>query len=335
MKRWYWWLLGLMMSLMIGGTTQVHAAGAGFTVKAHTPETQIDKTASYFDIKVTPGQPQQLAVDVRNLTDEPITLVVSPHDAFTNGNGVIEYSKDKAPLDSTAKVKFSQMMSDKQTVTLGEQEQKTLTFTMTPPTTSFSGTVLGGFYVTPKAKDDEKQESGISIQNNFAMVIGARLREKTDMLLPELKLGAVRAALHNQRTAIKANIRNVAPVLFGKMKVKATATKVGEDKPTYQTAKENLAMAPHSNFDFTIDMKNKAYQAGEYVVKIVATSGKESWTLNKKLTITDDQAKRLNEKASGVAPTDWTWAYITAGVVLLLVAVGLAFYLGRRGGGKK
>ncbi|KRM72960.1 DUF916 and DUF3324 domain-containing protein [Lacticaseibacillus brantae] len=326
-KKW-WWFLVLIVGIWVGQPQHLAAAGADFTIKSQIPENQIDKKASYYDLLVKPGTTQKLSVVVENAGNKTRKFRVAPNTAFTNDNGVIEYSRENYIPDRSAKTTLSKLMSKAQTVSVAAGESKTVTFTLTVPKSGIDGSVLGGFYVTPE-EEESTAKSGMSIQNQFAMVIGIQLRENTTTQSPELKLGTVEAALHNSQTAIKANVRNVVPVHFGQMTITAKVTKSGSSDVLYQSTRKNLEMAPNSNFDYSILMKDKAYQAGDYTLNLVAKSGKKTWTLTKGFTIKAETARELNKKA-GIETTDYTWLYIGGAVVLLAVIAGLAFYLGRR-----
>ena len=61
--------------------------------------------------------------------------------------------------------------------------------------------------------------------------------------------------------------------------------------------KENLRMAPNSNFDYAISWENKAFDPGTYRVEIKATDGDQKWEWKKNFTIEGKTADKLNDSA--------------------------------------
>ena len=64
-----------------------------YSVKANIPENQINKTLTYFDLKMEPNQRQDITLTVSNSSDEKATILISPNVAMTNQNGVIDIVK--------------------------------------------------------------------------------------------------------------------------------------------------------------------------------------------------------------------------------------------------
>lgn len=63
----------------------------GFSVAAQTPKNQIDKQATFFDLKMTAGQTQTLQTRIYNTTNRDIRVAMGIHTAYTNSGGAIEY----------------------------------------------------------------------------------------------------------------------------------------------------------------------------------------------------------------------------------------------------
>lgn len=320
--------------LSIGGRAEPARAasgdGAGFTVKAILPDNQANSDVSYFDLNVEPGQKQELQIQVSNLEQKEKTLKVQPNTAFTNSNGVIEYSKANLKKDSSAQYTFRELMSKTQTVKLAAGATQTLTFELTVPKNGFRGSVLGGFYVTPVEDKAATKDSsgGMQINNKFAMLVGAHLHGK-GTAMPVLKLNKVKPTLDNKQPVVLANLQNTEPVAFGGLTVDAKITKKGDSKVLYQRKKDKMQMAPNSNFDYAINIDEQGFKTGTYTLKMTAKAAGKTWNFTRDFKVTR-QTTELNGLAAGVVQPDYTWAYVAGVAALIVVIAGLAFYLGKR-----
>ena len=305
-----------------------------YSVQAVLPENQkID--VSYFDLHMKPAQEQELKLKLINYADQPSTIAVSPRDAFTNNNGMVDYSVDAPVLDKTMKDRFTKLVSEKQVITLNPNEEKEVSFHLKMPKDSFDGEILGGFFVqevkdketiedSNETKQEQKSASGVQLSNRFSYTIGVKLSETDTLVKPEIKLGDVKAGLVNGRTAFLATLRNVQSITLKKATVEAEVYQ--KDQLIYTTKKEKLAMAPHSVFDYNISLENEEIRAGDYMLKLTVTSGKEKWNFKKEFNVKQEAAEKLNKKAVDVikAPINY-WPWVAA--VLGLCLIGLLIYV--------
>lgn len=332
MKKSKFLLLGLLaiLAVTILPSSVYAEGGAGFTMEAAIPDNQVG-TSTYFDLHVKPDTKQNLTIKFTNLEDKAIKLNVSPNPAFTNRNGVIEYSQYKYPKDDSAKYTIPELFSKPQDITLKAKEVKDVTFTMTTPKQAFDGMILGGFYALRDDENKTQSSGNIQIDNRYALVLGVALREDLKKTIePELKLNAIKPGLDNSRTAVFANLQNIKPQAFGEMTVDAKVYQKGSDKVYKATKKDKQEMSPNSNYDFAIDWKNQPIEAGDYHLSLVATSGKKEWKFEQDFTIADKGLQKINEEAVGLPEKNYLWLYILIAVLLLLILVILAFILGRK-----
>jgi len=150
-------------------------------------------------------------------------------------------------------------------------------------------------------------------------VVGVVLRQEDQPAVkPNLRLQTVKPGLVNSHTAILANLQNTRAESLGEMDVKAEIRKVGQSKVLYQNHKTDLQMAPNSNFNYGIDLKNKPLKAGRYQLKMTIKGNKGSWVLTKEFTITRQQANKYNDKAVELPKTNW-WPYIIIGLLAVII----------------
>lgn len=298
-----------------------------FTMGIVPASNQINKDATYFDLKVKPNQEQDLKVVVSNTGKKDKKIRVTPTNAITNQNGVIDYSPQAKDFktDDTLKHPFSTLVGEGQTVDVQAGKNKEVTFKLKAPSETFKGLILGGFVadLPDDEKKDEKGGGGVKIVNKFQVVKAVMLRSNEDKISPDLKLNAVKPALVGSRTAVTANLQNIEPVMFGKMKVEAEVTKKGSDETIKKEVKEGLEMAPNSNFDFPIMWNNQRLEPGKYTLKLVASSGDKKWPFTKDFEIKKEDSDKLNKEAVDLEEPEGLpmWVYILIGVVVLLLLI--------------
>ncbi|WP_207696224.1 hypothetical protein DOK67_0002044 [Enterococcus sp. DIV0212c] len=313
-----------LITLFFIGTPAL-AADMEYSISANIPENQVDKSQTYFDLRMKPGQKQDLTLNVSNAGDKEITLNIIPNVATTNQNGVIDFSEKDKAIDSSLKYPLTKLLSKEQKVTLAPKENKVVSFSLQMPEEELLGKIVGGFYVykDESGEKDKKSEGGVQITNKYAMVVGIQLTEKDDPVAPELKLNTIQPSLLNYRTAITANLQNTQPTFVNDLKVVAKVSKKGSKEVIHQTTKEEMAMAPNSNFDFPISWDNQEITPGKYSLELVASTKDNEWKFSKDFEINSKEAKKLTEEAIEVKkePNYWLIGGIIAGIILVILIV--------------
>ena len=104
-----------------------------------------------------------------------------------------------------------------------------------------------------------------------------------------------------------------------------------------------MQMAPNSHFSYPISLEGQKLEAGTYVLKSVAYSGKNDegqykvkngdeeetylykWEFEKEFTVAGDVARDLNRKDVTIEE-DNTWLYLLIGLLLLIIAFLIVWY---------
>lgn len=312
--------LGLML---MANHQPVQAEKVTYSVTPVYPDNQTDTDLGYYDLKVAPGQKQELQVRVQNSGTQPIMVDVTPTTATTNENGLIDYTGTNTKRDSSLKYSFSDMMSGAQRVKVPANGEQTVTFNLTIPTEPFKGLVLGGFYVAqaPKSQVDQalERKGGATLTNQYSYILAAKLTESDEIVHPSLRLNRVQAGLLNSHTAILANIQNIKANSVGKMKVNGEIRKVGSKKVLYQSKRSDLEMAPNSNFNYGIDLNNQPLKAGKYNIKLSITSNKGRWLFSKNFEITRQDVAKYNDKAVELPENNNWWLYVIIGIMVVII----------------
>ena len=289
-----------------------------YSVRAIIPDNQIDNRLTYFDLRMEPGQIQELSLTVQNSSNEEIQLMIEPNTALTNQNGVIDYSHHEIEeKDSSLRYSFSELISEKQLVTVGANETKEVNFILEMPDEIFDGIILGGFYIYQVNKEEPEQT--VMLQNQFAFVIGVKLSMTDLEITPDLALNDIQSTLINYRTAVTANIQNTEATIINNLDVSAQITREGEKAILYETSRTGLSMAPNSNFDFPISLENQPIEAGQYQLYLTATNGEQAWEFERSFEIDSEIASELNQEAIELETDNRLLLYI--GIVVGVMTV--------------
>lgn len=308
--------------------TGVSASELNFGVSAVIPENQIDKNQTYFDLRMEPNQEQTLEVNLRNDTKEDVVIHVDVNTAMTNNNGVIDYSQTDFERDDSLEIDIEDLVEYDQEVTIEAESTKTFEIHLNMPDEEFDGILLGGIYFQEKENEDSSTDEG-QISNKFAYVIGLKLSMNDTEVHPELTLNAVQPTQVNYRNVVTANIQNTKPVIVSSLNVNASIFKENGQDPLYTAEKDDLRMAPNSNFDYAIPLDNQEFKPGKYRVEIQAKTDADEWEWTEYFTIEKDEAKEYNEQAVDLKKDYTTW-YIVGGIIALIILLAIFYWLGTR-----
>lgn len=324
-----WWLLPLFSLFLFFFPSVAQAEETlSFYVTPEFSESQIEGSTSYFDLNLDAGETENLSLKLQNASSESIQVQVTPHTAYTNVHGVVEYGKDAQEPDNSLLFSLDELIDPSGVIELAGNETKTITVPLHMPEESFKGFLAGGLRITEVKEEQEEtasNEEGVAIKNEFAYVIGVVVSNSRDSVQPDLDLLAVFADQLNYRNVISATIQNFTPTFVNRMAVEATVQRVGEDEVLYEASDEMMQMAPNSHFDFPISLEGDRFVAGDYVLKLRATSGEEEWSWERTFTIEADEARSLNQ-ADVTIDTRLNW-WMIGSIVMIVLLLGIVLYL--------
>ncbi|TRM09238.1 DUF916 and DUF3324 domain-containing protein [Lentibacillus cibarius] len=300
----------------------------GFSVGAQLPENQLDTDHSYFDLRMHPGQQQDIQTIIYNHEQNDITVKVSVYNAFTNSNGLIVY-EDREETDPSLKHPITDLVSLKEKkVTIPAEKSVSVTASLDMPEEEFDGIKLGGLHFE-KVPDDEIASKGVNVQNKYAYVIGLQLSENNNEVTPKLQLRSVKPTVENHRTAVVAKLRNIQPALAENMRIRGKVFKKKGEKPIKELEKANVNMAPNSDMDVVIDWENNPLEEGYYRLELQASNEKDEWKWEKVFTI-GEEAKDFNKEAVELETNNNRKAWYIAGIsVLIIIILILLVYIWR------
>ncbi|MDR1567941.1 MAG: DUF916 and DUF3324 domain-containing protein [Streptococcaceae bacterium] len=352
MKRNKLLLLTLFAALRFCLSAQaVSASEFNFSVEPIIPENQIDKSKTYFDLKMSQGQEQVLEVNLRNDTPNDVVIENTINSATTNLNGVVEYGVNKIKPDSSLKHNLKELGQVEREVTIKKQSKLTLQIKVTMPNEAFDGVIAGG--ITFKEKEaPEKQEDndgkGLAIKNEYSYVVAILMHQTDTVVNPDLRLTDVAAGQVNARNVINVSLQNYQSAYLNQLRLINSVTRKGDSKVLYSSSAGGMQVAPNSHFSYPISLNGEKLKGGKYHLKSIAYGNKsddgqyevknekgeteryrDKWEFDKDFTIFEATAKRLNAKDVTIEDNNW-WIYILIGILLLLVALLLILLLYRR-----
>ncbi|WP_260865658.1 DUF916 and DUF3324 domain-containing protein [Enterococcus casseliflavus] len=328
-KRAAWFAAILAVLLfMFPLLAQAEEGTLNFYVTPEFPESQVEGSKSYFDLNLEAGETETLSLKVQNASSDPIQVQVTPHTAYTNVHGVVEYGKDAQEPDTSLQYSLNELIDPSGVIELAGNETKTITVPLHMPEETFEGFLAGGLRITEVKEEPEESatdKEGVAIKNEFAYVVGVVVSNSRNSVQADLKLLDVFADQLNYRNVISAKIQNFTPTFVNRMAVEATVQRFGEDEVLYEASEEMMQMAPNSNFDFPISLEGDRFQSGEYVLKLKATSGEEEWSWEREFKIETDEARSLNRQDVTI-DTSINW-WMIGSIILGILLLGVILYL--------
>lgn len=299
-----------------------------FSVDAILPENQIDPNKTFFDLRMTPSQTQELQIRLRNYSDKPITLEVAVNTAYTNNNGLIEY--DRTDLENNVDLPFSihdLAKVQEPEVTLKPKESKTVGIQLTMPEQPFDGMLLGGIYVRPKAEKQTSQEQAGRVKNIQSMVKGLRVSERDNPVVPELRMSKAYASQIGYRNVFLATLENPKPMILTDVKIQASVYKKDQlDKAILTNQSEGFKLAPNSKLEYGVFLNEQLFEPGNYVMKLKVESAEQVWEFSQPLKVTIIEAQKFNdsleiEKGHNISWVKWLVVALCSFLIILISVV--------------
>lgn len=313
-------------------TTGVQAAKTNLIVTPVYTDNQIGGKSGYFNTYVAPGETQSYTFLVSNQEDNKRTVYMSLNTAYTNQNGNAVFDSTKIPADKSLKYDMGKDLAvgnRVQRVHVKANETGTVTFQVKAPSTPFSGVIMGGVTVSTSGKNGV-QGDGTVLKNNYGYAIPIFMRnQQTLNVSPKLTLGTVKPGVRNKNPHVLVQTKNEQPAYLTTSTITAKVYRKGESKVLKKSTTNNATMAPNSNFQYGIDWGENRLEAGDYKLDYTVSQGKlKTWHFVKNFTISNDDAKRINDLA-GLKP-NYMWLWILLAVVVLIVILLVGILLGRR-----
>ena len=257
-----------------------------------------------------------LQISLSNFGIRKLRLEVVPTNATTSMDGKIVYTDDVKAGQYGLKYAFSDMVKP-QRVTLGPNKTKDLKFKVKLPSKKINGLVLGGFSIRSLDSavsgtadvpvwltDDNKPVGGILSLHNLSLDV---IDKKPHIIVN----------LQNKEPGMMKNV-----IVHVTVERKSWLDRFNLGPKTMSADLTYPKVAPNSRIPVDFDQNTTPIQAGKYVVKGAARSGKATWTFHKTYTITQDQANDINKRCKGLI-----YNKTTTYILIVCVLVSLIFLI--------
>lgn len=291
-------LIGFVFGCLVG-TLNVWAQDADYEVKAIPSIKQVDKTKTYFDLRLTPEETHTVKVKVTNKSDQERTINTKVKTATTNSNGVVEYINSDQNQSIDLPYDLSKLVkANTPAITLAPHESKEVDYAIAMPKKDFSGILSGGIIFTSDSMEEKSAEStaDVAIKNQFGYVIALVLHGEKEVT-PDLQLSKVNLGQINNRNTVFAQLTNPKAAYLNKLNVNVKISKKNTDKVLYETEKSDLQMAPNSVFNYPVSLQETEFKPGKYVLAVHAESKGKTWDFEEEFEIKATEAKKLNDQA--------------------------------------
>lgn len=320
----------VIVILLVGVPNLAWAEGTlAVSVNAILPENQYNKEVTYYDLRMKPGQKQELDFELTNPTDKDEKIKLEINNGTTNDTGAIDYSNrgESYQRDSSLKLGLTDIATVPEEVVVKANSKETVKIKLDMPEESFSGVLVGAVRVTQsdEAEADskaKKESGGMQIKNKVAYTVGLNLSETDDEVKAELDLINAFAGQTGGRNVIKGNVQNKEPQVLEEITYEARVTKKGSNDTLHESRAENYRFAPNSNFNFDVSWESQPFKAGDYTYHMKAESKEtgQKWEWTKDFKINAEEAKELNKKAIDL-DKDNTMLYIMIAIGLLILII--------------
>lgn len=316
------WLMLFFFALfpMVGHAEE---ESLNFYVEPVFPESQLEGNGSYFDLRLDPGQKETLTLRLSNIDSEVRTIQITPHTAYTNVHGVVEYGKNAENPDPTLHYSLDELIEAPESIMLEANESRVIELPLTMPDEAFEGMLAGGLRISEVQEDsniDESTGEGVAVKNEFSYVVGVLVSNDRTSIEAELDLIDVFADQLNYRNVISATLQNSTSTFINRLEVEASVQKEGDAEVLYEANKEQMQMAPNSHFDFPISLNGARFQSGDYILTMMARSGEEEWEWTYPFTIEAAEASTWNRRDVTIdTSTNW-WMVVSIGLVVAIIA---------------
>ncbi|PZL72156.1 hypothetical protein CI088_11145 [Enterococcus plantarum] len=296
-------MIGVFLLLLIAMTTKSQT-GLAVSVKPILPKNQHNSEATYYDLRMVPGQKQDLKLELTNTSDKEQKVVLQINDATTNDAGDIDYSDRSkiVPRDKSLSLSFKDVASGEAELTIPAKKKVTTKVHIQMPEEQFDGMILGGIKVVSSENGIEAQESNNNQkQSKKTYIVAVKLTETDTPVVAKLNLVEVNYLKESNQNSIKATIQNDQAINLEDIDFTAEVYKKNSDKVFTKTKVNGYRMAPNSTFTFIINDEKQEFQTGKYQIDLTAKSKatNQEWKWDKELEITKSEDKRVDHSAAG------------------------------------
>ncbi|EOL50901.1 DUF916 and DUF3324 domain-containing protein [Enterococcus caccae] len=301
--------------------------GMAISVKPILPPNQHDPQATYYDLRMNPGQEQDLKIELINTSEKEQQVTLQVNDATTNETGDIDYS-DRSNIvsrDKSLKIALKDIATTEPEIVIPANKTITTTVHLKMPNHPFDGMILGGIKVVSSEKIKEEQvPTNKDNQAKKTYIVAVKLTETDTPVEAKLNLVDIIYSNESNRDSLKATIQNERAVNLEDIEYVAEVYEKGSDKILKQSKVTGYRMAPNSSFTFIFDGENKELQSGTYQMHLTAKSKatNQEWEWEKEFDVKTAKAKTVSAPSRNSEKDHimlYTIIFVSTFVALLLL----------------
>lgn len=305
--------------------TSVNNGSIGYSVAKIPSEHEINPKNAFYDLKVQPKKQIRISARIYNASNKTIKVKSNIFTTFTNDNGQIGYTNQPKTFDKSLQNKpsdFIQIDQKDRVKKIAKKSSVVINATVRTPKNA-QGVMLGSWYFQKEGSNTSKKTKGISISNKYTYAMALKLTStKNPIQQPDLDILSVNPGLNNYRKVVYSKIQNNKPAMIKDMKLKSTVLSQKTGEKVFGTSKDNISMAPNSNFNFSTFANDDQLKPGKYILKLRASANNRTWDWTRVFSISDQQANQFNKQAKNDPKTPISiWWYFLAGFILLMLLI--------------
>lgn len=324
-------LIVIPISLMLG-VRQVVASNVDYSVIPYPSENQLNRENTYYDLKFTKNEKENLKVRVKNNSDKEITIETNVDKATTNSNGVVEYKNSSKHKSADLKYDIKDFVkADKVEIVLAPHTEEDIIFEVTQPNEDFDGVIAGGLNFTQKLTDDYVGTSSMAVRNQYSYSIALVLHGNKDLIKYNITHGSVEVKQSNGRNNIYFPIKNNTAAFFNKVNIRGEIYTRKGRKAVYSDELSNGQVAPNSIYEYLIGTNQTKLKPGKYTAKIVVESKGEKWVFTDNFEISEKESKKLNNTGV-IKKKDYSTCVLIGSISVLLIIflIFVAWYIQKK-----
>lgn len=285
----------------------------GFNVKAVLPENQLNKENSFFDLRVSPNQEQEIELLITNTSSKEEIYDIAINQAYTNEQGFIDYALKSESEKNKYKFPIEDIVDVPDKVTVPANETKEVSISLKIPEKPFVGEILSAFQI----KKEDNNQNGIN--NSYGYIIGLRLTQNDQQVKRNLTLEKVKTKEISKQDQLVITLHNPEMESYGSLKYKITMINPKDNKTIYNKEFKDLQIAPESSYEMKLNLEELEIPKGIYQVKVEVSDAKNNkWNFKKNVEVhKSDQTKK--GKLDNNEKDNYSLTGAILGVILLIV----------------
>ncbi|HCT96256.1 DUF916 domain-containing protein [Vagococcus sp.] len=318
--------LGLLWLILAWTTQPVYADEITFSVSPIFNGNRTENIADYYDMSLSPDSTSEIGIKIKNQDNTPHDYQLSVENAFSNRNGIIEYTSETMsyrqipPLSTMAKVA--------EVVRVEAKSEAIFPISIALPNEMFEGITLGGVRVR---KTDDKEE-GEQVVNRYSYLIPVKIHQGNQDYPEEILFKGAALQVVKYDSNLEIVFENVHPVVLKGMNVQITMKRMEQTQAPIQTLYDDeVRMAPETVNHMLLRLNQEEVKAGKYLVTIEAKGKEFHQTWTEELEIKASEAKTINENIDmPKKESSKMWLFVVIILILLLIILIQMIVIGRR-----